>query len=124
MCQLERDRITRPTILALCEYNMDFLNYPENLDDLLRSNGDDRWDGPYIAATNLVDPWGTRLKCTRYVQDELNDYLSSELSIDSLDDRSGPAFSERQTPQTSVIGQQDAFPTEQDKPPENRTIGG
>ena len=76
MRQLEQQESTWPVVHALSKFNMDFLNYPDSLDELLRSNGDDRWNGPYIAVANLVDPCGTRLKYTRYVQDELNDDFS------------------------------------------------
>ena len=44
---------------AIERYALDCGGYPESLDALLEAPAglEDRWNGPYLKASNLLDPW-------------------------------------------------------------------
>lgn len=58
-----RSRQARNQIMLLAnavdDYYLDMSEYPASLEDLIRSTGDEKWDGPYLKRGKLPrDPWG------------------------------------------------------------------
>lgn len=44
---------------AVKDYYLDMAEYPTQLDDLVRSPGNAKWDGPYLDPPRIpLDPWG------------------------------------------------------------------
>jgi len=60
----DKHRLARPKMavieVAIDTYLLDTGQYPKTLEELLKPlvGLEDKWDGPYIKASQLLDPWG------------------------------------------------------------------
>ncbi len=72
---------------ACKDFYLDMSEFPDDLEDLIRNPGSDKWDGPYLDPPKIpLDPWGTP-----YQYDAQNHTVKSlgKDKVPSDDDRPG-----------------------------------
>ena len=76
---------------ALAAYRLDNLSYPSDLEGLVKNTSNKpSWNGPYLTASQLLDPWGEKYKY-KVPGDNGRDFDLYSLGADKKDGGEGNA---------------------------------